>query len=359
MKPPLACVSTLTLCALLLSGASSGAEERKVVRRSPAEPRKEPWYPAVGSVTRLDPAIDALIPTNAVIEKVASGFSWAEGPVWIWRKGLVAFSDVPNNVVYEWTHRYDLNVYLKPSGNTGPKPGQGSNGLTLDAHGRLILAQHGDRRISRLEDDGSFTPLAQYYKWNRFNSPNDLVIHSNGDIYFTDPPYGLDGGNQSPDKEIPFNGVYRLKPNGDVTLLEMDLTYPNGITLSPDEKTLYVAVSDDAKPVVMAYEVKADGTLNLKTRRVFFDGSALAKAGAKGAPDGLKVDVHGNVWTTGPGGVLVLTPEGKHLGTISTGDFVANCGWGHDGSVLYLTSNKDLCRIQTSTIGVGPGFQQK
>ncbi len=349
----------MTLCALLFAGATAGADERKVVRRAPAEPRKEPWYPAVGSVIRLDPAIDALIPTNAVIEKVASGFSWAEGPVWLWRRKAIVFSDVPNNVVYEWNHTYDLNVFLKPSGNTGPKPGQGSKGLTLDRNGRLILAQHGDRRIARLEDDGSFTTLAQYYKWNRFNSPNDLVIHSNGDIYFTDPPYGLEDGNKSPDKEIPFNGVYRVNKKGEVTLLEQELTYPNGIALSPDEKTLYVAVSDNARPVVMAYAIKPDGNLNLKSRRVFFDGSALAKAGAQGAPDGLKVDAHGNVWTTGPGGVLVLTPEGKHLGTVSTGDLVANCGWGHDGSVLYLTSNKDLCRIQTSTKGVGPGFRSK
>lgn len=346
----------LTLCALLVSGATAGAEEKKVVRRAPAEPRKESWYPAVGSVIRLDPALDALIPTNAVIEKVASGFSWAEGPVWVGRQDAIVFSDVPNNVVYEWSHRYDLHVFLKPSGNTGPRPGQGANGLTLDHKRRLVLAQHGDRRIARLEKDGSFTTLAEYYKWNRFNSPNDLVIHSNGDIYFTDPPYGLAGGNSSPDKEIPFNGVYRVDKKGEVTLLDQDLTYPNGIALSPDERTLYVAVSDDARPVVMAYIVKSDGTLNLKSRRVFFDGSALAKAGAKGAPDGLKVDVHGNVWATGPGGVLVLTPDGRHLGTISTGDLVANCGWGDNGSVLYLTSNKDLCRIQTSTKGVGPGF---
>ena len=359
MKPSLACVSTLTLCALLFSGATAEAGDKKVVRRAPAEPRKEPWFPSVGSVIRLDPAIDQLIPTNAVIEKLASGFGWAEGPVWIWRNHSIYFSDVPNNTIYEWNHRYDLNVYLKPSGSTGPKAGQGSNGLTLDNQGRLVLAQHGDRRIARLESDGSFTTIAQYYKWNRFNSPNDLVYHSNGDLYFTDPPYGLNGGDKSPDKEIPFNGVYRVDKHGEVTLLEAELTYPNGIAFSPDEKTLYVAVSDPAKPAVMAYEVKADGTLNVKTRRVFFDGAALAKAGAKGSPDGLKVDIHGNVWTTGPGGVLVLSPEGTHLGTIDTGDLVANCAWGHDGTALYLTSNKDLCRIQTLTMGVGPGFQTK
>jgi len=318
-----------------------------------------PGHPAAGAVTRLDPAIDALIPADAVVEKLASGFGWAEGPVWLWRGRSITFSDVPNNVVFQWNPRDGLKEFLKPSGNTGPAPGQGANGLTLDHNGRLILAQHGDRRIARLEDDGSFTTLARYYKWNRFNSPNDLVIHSNGDIYFTDPPYGLERGNQSPDKEIPFNGVYRVNPQGEVTLLEQELTYPNGIALSPDEMTLYVAVSDSTKPVVMAYDLNEVGTLNLRSRRVFFDGSALARAGARGAPDGLKVDVRGNVWTTGPGGVLVLSPAGKHLGTISTGDFVANCGWGHDGSVLYLTSNKDLYRIQTSTRGVGPGFHRK
>lgn len=318
-----------------------------------------PQRDVVGSVTRLDPALDGLLPPGAVVERLTSGFGWAEGPVWIWRGGFLHFSDVPNNVVHQWNDRTGLEVFLKPSGNTGSDPGQGSNGLTLDHQGRLVLAQHGDRQIARLEPDGTFTTLARYYNWRRFNSPNDLVYRSNGDLYFTDPPYGLEGGNASPEKELPFNGVYRLQPGGEITLLDRELTFPNGIALSPDESTLYVAVSDPARPVVMAYPVRLDGTLDLKQRRVFFDGSALAKAGAQGLPDGLKVDVHGNVWTTGPGGVLVLSPEGRHLGTISTGDFVANCGWGHDGSVLYLTSNKDLCRIHTSTRGVGPGFARK
>jgi gluconolactonase len=359
MKQPIAFVSTVTLCAVLWAGATAHADERKVVRRSPAQPPKEPWFPAVGSVIRLDPAMDRLVATNAVIEKVATGMGWAEGPVWVWRRHSILFSDVPKNRVYEWDFHHDLTVFLKPSGNTLVESGQGSNGLTLDPQGRLVLAQHGDRRISRLEPDGSLTSIAEFYKWNRFNSPNDLVYRSNGDLYFTDPPYGLDGGNTSPAKEIPFNGVYRVDKNGGVTLLEQELTYPNGLAFSPDEKTLYIAVSDPDKPAIMAYEVKPDGTLNVKTRRVFFDAAPLAKAGAKGSPDGLKVDVHGNLWATGPGGVLVISPEGKHLGTVSTGDLVANCAWGHDGSVLYLTSNKDLCRIHTLTMGIGPGFQSK
>ncbi|HAV61411.1 MAG TPA: gluconolactonase [Verrucomicrobiales bacterium] len=355
MKHTPARILPLSLCALMLAGAVQ-ADDRPVVRRSPAEPPKEPVFPAIGSVIRLDPALDKLIAPGARIEKLAEGFDWAEGPVWVWRRHSILFSDVPQNKVWEWDFRHDKTVYLEPSGNTGPKPGQGSNGLTLDSQGRLVLAQHGDRRIARLEKDGSFTTIAQYYKWNRFNSPNDLVYHSNGDLYFTDPPYGLQGGNNSPDKEIPYNGVYRVDTKGEVTLLDGELTFPNGIAFSPDEKTLYVAISDSARPQIVAYDVKQDGTLNLKTRRVFFDAKPLKDAGGKGSPDGLKVDVHGNVWSTGPGGVLVITPDGRHLGTISTGEAIANCGWGHGGSVLYLTSDMYLCRIETLTMGVGPGF---
>jgi gluconolactonase len=348
MKHSSACVFTLTLCTLLDPGAPVQAGDFL-----------EEAHPTVGSVIRLDPAIDALIPAGAVIQQVATGFGWSEGPVWVWRKRSLYFSDVPKNVVWGWGDFPGLDMILQPSGNTHPKPGQGSNGLTLDTEGRLVLAQHGDRRVSRLEADGSFTILAEYYKWHRFNSPNDLVYHSNGDLYFTDPPYGLEGGNSSPAKELPFNGVFRVSKSGTVTLLDDQLTYPNGIAFPPDEKTLYVGVSDSQNPVLMAYQVKADGTLDLKTRRVFFDGKPLKAAGAEGSFDGLKVDVHGNVWATGPGGVLVLSPDGRHLGTVSTGGLIANCGWGQDGSVLYLTAHESLCRIQTSTLGVGPGFRQK
>lgn len=341
---------------LLLAGGLAGASDSVPAPSKPYDALGLPVFSSIGSVIRLDPALDALIAADARPELLVNGFDWAEGPVWVWRRHAVLFSDVPRNTIYEWSLGDDISVFLKPSGHTGPGQGQGSNGLTLDDQGRLVIAQHGDRRIARLEKDGSLTSIAQYYKWNRFNSPNDLVYHSNGDLYFTDPPYGLRGGNSSPDKEIPFNGVYRVDRNGEVTLLDNELTFPNGIAFSPDEKTLYVAISDPAKPQVIAYDVKEDGTLNLKSRRVFFDAKPLQSAGGKGLPDGLKVDVHGNVWATGPGGVLVLTPDGRHLGTVNTGEAVANCAWGNNGSVLYLTSDMYLCRIKTLTKGVGPGF---
>lgn len=320
------------------------------------EPEYEGQFRPIGSVIRLAPEMDELVDEDAQIELLATGFEWAEGPVWSWRKHALIFSDVPENRIYEWKQGKGLNVYMDPSGYTGAKPregGKGSNGLTLDAQGRLVICQHGDRRISMVNADGSLGAATQYYQWRRYNSPNDLVFHSNGDLYFTDPSYGLASED---DRELPYNGVYRLGTKGKVTLLESELTYPNGIALSPDESVLYVAVSDPNHPHIMAYDVREDGTLNLKTKRVFFDALPLKQAGGQGSTDGLKVDVDGNVWSTGPGGVLVISPEGQHYGTISPGPATANCAWGNDGSVLYMTSDMYLCRINTKTMGVGPGF---
>lgn len=310
-------------------------------------------YPTFGELERLDPEFDTLIPPTNKLEKLAEGFAWAEGPVWDPKSGTLLFSDVPRNVVFQWKEAVGTRDYLFPSGYTGTRTrgGEpGSNGLTLDAQGRLVLCQHGDRQVARLEQDGRLTPLARYYRERRFNSPNDLVYHSNGDLYFTDPPYGLEGGNKAPAKDLVFNGVYLLRKSGEVVLLTERLTFPNGIAFAPDEQTLYVAVSDPARPVVMAYDVKADGTI--ENGRVFFNAAPLA-AGRKGLPDGMKVDVNGNLFATGPGGVLVLSPEGKHLGTINPGVATANCAWGGNGSTLYLTASTCLCRIQTSTKGKG------
>jgi gluconolactonase len=264
------------------------------------------------------------------------------------------FSDVPQNVVFQWQEGAGTREFLNPSGYTGEKPrgGEpGSNGLTLDAQGRLILCQHGDRQVARLEKDGSMTILARYYHYRRFNSPNDLVYKSNGDLYFTDPPYGLPKLNQDPAKEMVVNGVYRLRKDGQVDLLISNLTFPNGIAFSPDEQTLYVAVSDPKFAVWMAYEVAKDGTVG--PGRVFLDVTSMVPE-RKGLPDGLKVDRAGNLFATGPGGVLVISPDGRHLGTIDTGEPTANCAWGEDGSVLYITANDKLCRIRTSTKGALP-----
>jgi gluconolactonase len=312
--------------------------------------------PALGHIERLDPALDALVPPDAVIEKLAEGFDWSEGPLWVSAGGYLLFSDVPRNVVLKWQEDSGVSEFLKPSGYTGttPRGGEsGSNGLTLDPQGRLVLCQHGDRRVARLESGGHFHTLASSYRYRRFNSPNDLAFKSNGDLYFTDPPYGLEGQNDSPKKELMFNGVFRVARGGEVTLLTDELTFPNGLAFSPDESTLYVAVSDPQRPVIMAYGVKPDGTL--AKGQVFFDAGPLAREkDRKGLPDGMKVDRAGNLFATGPGGVLVISPQGKLLGILNTGEATANCAWGNDGSVLYITADMYLCRVRTGTRGRMP-----
>jgi gluconolactonase len=323
------------------------------VAQAPVVSEKAP-YPTLGTIERLDPRLDGLVPKSATLERLATGFNWSEGPVWVRAEGQLLFSDVPENIVYRWKDGAGLATFLNPSGYTGqaPRPGErGSNGLTLAPDGRLVLCQHGDRRVARLEKDGRFTTLADRYQGKRFNSPNDLVFKSNGDLYFTDPPYGLPQQATDPSRELDFCGVYRLAKDGAVTLLTRELTRPNGIAFSPDEKTLYVAVSDPDRAVWMAYDVQADGTL--ARGRVFFDATALGKQGRKGLPDGMKVDRAGHLFATGPGGVLVFAPDGTHLGTISTGEATANCAFGDDGSTLYLTADMHLCRIRLTARGLG------
>ncbi len=312
-------------------------------------------YPTFGTIERNDARFDRLVPRAATIEKLAEGYEWSEGPVWVKKGGYLLFSDVPENTVYRWKEGEPVRPFLKPSGYTGasPRGGEpGSNGLNLDPEGRLVLCQHGDRRVARLGDDGkSFVTLADRYQGKRFNSPNDSAYKSNGDLYFTDPPYGLLKQNADPAKELDVNGVYRLAKDGGVTLLTREMTFPNGIAFSPDQKTLYVANSDPAKAVWMAFPVHGDGTLG--KGRVFFDATPWAKAGKKGLPDGMKVDRAGNLFATGPGGVLVFDPDGTHLGTFNTGEATANCGWGEDGSTLFLTADMYLARVRLTTKGAG------
>ena len=321
-----------------------------------------------GSIEVLDPKLNTLIAPGASLEKLASGFDWSEGPIWIrpgrppvstgpasWLKGgYLLFSDVPSNTVYRWSAQEGVSIFLKPSGYTGsvPRAGEpGSNGLTTDSEGRLVLCEHGDRRVGRVEKDGRHVTVADRFKGKRFNSPNDLVFKSNGDLYFTDPPYGLVGNVDDPNKEIAFQGVFRMKPGGEVTVLTEQISRPNGIAFSPDEKTLYVASSDPKYAVWMAYDVKSDGTL--ANGRVFFDATSLVSDANKGLPDGMKVDAQGNLWATGPGGVFVFSAAGKHLGTIHTGEATANCAWGEDGSTLYITADMYLCRLRTKVKGAG------
>lgn len=317
----------------------------------------------LGKIERLDPAFDKLIGPDAKLEVLAEGHVWTEGPVWVPRDGgFLLFSDIPRNRVYKWQQGKGESIFMEPSGGTGKDAPTlkepGSNGLLIDPAGRLVLMEHGDRRVSRLDswDGKSKTTLADRYKGKRLNSPNDGVFKSNGDLYFTDPPYGRalrepKGGDEFPGRALDFCGVYRLSKDGELTLLTKEMSKPNGIAFSPDEKTLYVANSDPARPILMGFPVKDDGTLG--AGKVFFDAAKLAGKDRPGLPDGMKVDAKGNVFATGPGGVLVLAPEGKHLGTIFTGVNTSNCNWGGDGSVLYVTADKALTRIQTKTKGKG------
>ena len=305
------------------------------------------------AIERFDARFDRLMPHDAVLEKLADGFLWAEGPVWIKQApdtGYLLFSDIPNNSVLKWKKGEAIQLFLKPSGYTGKKPrgGQmGSNGLTLDAAGRLVLCQHGDRCVVRQEPDGRWTTLVDHYEGRRFNSPNDSVFKSNGDLYFTDPIYGLLKGTDDSARKMDYCGVYRLSTaDGKLMLLTKELTLPNGIAFSPDEKTLYVSQSDPKKAVWFAFPVTSNGTLG--HAHVLADATHWT-AQPQGMPDGLKIDQYGNLFATGPGGVNVISPEGVLLGRIHTERTAANCTFGGDGSTLYITATDCLYRIKTKT----------
>lgn len=321
----------------------------------PAGAQEKPALPAVGTIERLDPRFDQIVPAGARVERIAEGFDWAEGPVWNRKTESLLFSDTVRNRVFQWNAKTGTSVFLHPSGYTGkiPRGGEpGSNGLLIGPDGKLVLCQHGDRRVARLEADGSFHTLADRYQGKRFNSPNDGVFKSNGDVYFTDPPYGLVGLSDDPQKELDFCGVYRISAkDGAVTLLTKELTRPNGIAFSPDEKTLYVANSDPEKAIWTAYPVDENGLLG--PGKVFADSTKLV-ATHKGLPDGLKVDQAGNVYATAPGGVFVFTPDGAHIGTFATGEATGNCAWGEDGSTLFITADMYIGRVRLKA--KGPGY---
>lgn len=312
----------------------------------------------IGSVERLDPAIDQLVPPDVKMEVIGEGFAWCEGPVWVRNGGFLLFSDIPNNAIMRWNEKSGCTLYLKPAGYTGesPRGGEsGSNGLAIARNGRLILCQHGDRRIARLDALGDhpqpkYVTIADEYNGQRFNSPNDVVVHSTGALYFTDPPYGLEKNMDDPTKELPFQGVYRIAPDTKVTLLTTELERPNGIAFSPDEKTLYVANSHGPRPIIMAFPIKDDGTLG--EGREFFSARELIKQ-HEGSCDGMTVDEHGNLFATVPGGVAVIAPDGKHLGMLLTGKRTSNCEFGEDGSTLFITANHNLLRIRLNTKGSG------
>jgi gluconolactonase len=299
----------------------------------------------VGKIQRVDPALDKLVPPAAKIEKLAGGFQFTEGPVWVKDGGgHLLFSDIPANAILKWTPDGKVTTFRKPVFPGTFPSGQfiGSNGLILDAQGRLVSCEHGNRRVARTEKDGSITVLADRFEGHRLNSPNDAVYKKNGDLYFTDPPYGFAKQDDDPAKELKFNGVYRLTKAGKLELLVKDMTRPNGLGFSPDEKKLYIANSDAARKIWMVFDVKADGTL--ANGRVFYD---VTKEQAAGVPDGLKLDRRGNLYGTGPGGIWVISPQGKHLGTIQPPETPANCNWGDaDGKSLYMTARTGLYRIK-------------
>ena len=304
-----------------------------------------------GDILRVDPRIDTLIPVDAHVEKLADGFIFIEGPVWDSTESRLLFSDVRGNTIYQWTEANGTATLIDPVFE-GDRTGRGSissNGLTLDAAGRLIICEHGNRRISRLEEDGSRNVVVDRYQGSRLNSPNDAVYGSDGSLYFTDPPYGLEGLEESPLRELDFNGVYRLPPDGELELLVRDQSRPNGIALSPDQQTLYVANSDADNMVWMAYDLDGSGASN---PRVFYD---VNDQTAPGAADGMKVDYMGNIFATGPGGIWIFAPDGSHLGTIMTDEVTANVGWGEDGHTLFMTGSTSLYRIRLTTQGVIPG----
>jgi gluconolactonase len=310
-------------------------------------------YPVLGQVVRENPKLDELLPPGAKVEVLATGFEWAGGPVWDRQGGYLLFSDIPRNSVMKWSEKAGIELFMKPAGYTGvAEYGRepGSNGLVIDGQRRLILAEHGDRRVARMDLGGGKLTLADRYEGKRLNSPNDAALKSDGAIYFTDPIYGLPKGAEDPRRELDFCGVFRITGGG-VTLLTKELSRPNGIAFSPDEKTLYVANSDPARAVWMAYPVRADGGLG--AGRLFADATSMVGPQMPGLPDGLKVDAKGNLWATGPGGVHIYSPDGVRLGRIDTGEATANVAWGEDGSTLYITADMYLCRIRTKTKGAG------
>ncbi len=305
-------------------------------------------------IIRNDPLFDQLVPRDAAVEKLLDGHQWTEGPAWDKKSGYLLFSDIPNNAIFKWQEGKGETLFMQPAGYSGKEPftgrEPGTNGLTFDSSGRLVACEHGDRRISRLEADGKTkTTIVDKFEGKRFNSPNDLVYSSKGDLYFTDPPYGLPKQMDDPARELDYCGVYLLNSKGKLSLLTREITRPNGIALSPDEKKLYVACSDPEKAVWMVYDLKPDGTVT--NGKIFFDATEWARAKKPGLPDGMKVDMKGNLFATGPGGVHVFSPEGKLLGTFDTGVPTANVAWGNDGSTLYITANTTLLRVKLTTRG--------
>ena len=316
------------------------------------ENKEQMNYKNIGAIERFDAALDNIISANAKPEIIAEGFEWSEGPLWVEKHNMLLFSDVPMNTVYKWTEVKGKEVYLKPSGYTGTEPSlckePGSNGLVFDKNGNLVLCQHGNRQMARMDapldkPEAKFITLADKYNGKRFSSPNDAVYNSAGELFFTDPPYGLQTQDDSDaKKEISFNGVYKVKTNGEVILLVDSITRPNGIALTSDEKKLIVACSDGAHPNWYIFDISGDSLTNGK---IFYGAVEEAKT-MKGGPDGFKIDKNGNVFATGPGGVYIFNNEGKKLGHIKLDDATSNIALSPDEKTIYITNDMYVLRLK-------------
>lgn len=313
-------------------------------------------------IARLNPGLDEIVPMDAKVEKLQDHFGFLEGPVWVRKGGFLLFSDIPANVIYKWSPAAGkASIYLAYSGFTGSDDSTagmqlndghgmvtllGSNGVTVDPQGRIVYCAHGDRQIVRIESDGKRTVLASEFEGKRLNSPNDLVYKSDGSLYFTDPPAGLRNGADDPKKELPFTGIYLLKA-GKLQLVARDLR-PNGLAFTPDEKFIYLVDGTGGKKTIVRYAVNSDDTFG--AGQLFID---MTSDKAPGGPDGMKVDRNGNLYSTGPGGVWIMAPDGKHLGTILTAELPANLAFGDaDYKTLYLTARTGLYRIHLNIPGI-------
>src|SRR5690606_156783 len=325
--------------------------DQKTTENNETTQNNEEAENSVGSIERTNPCRDELVSKDAVIEIIGEGYEWSEGPVWVPQHKMLLFSDVPKNIVYKWTEEKGVEEYLTPSGYTGE--GQysrepGSNGLALSKDGKLILCQHGDRKIAAMDAPLSdpkpvFITLADKHDGKKLNSPNDVVVHSNGELYFTDPPYGLPNQAEDPTKESPYHGVYKINNKGSVTLLVDSLTRPNGIAFLAGERSLIVANSDPGKAMWYAFDLEGDKAVNA---RIFYDASPNLRNGERGLPDGLRVDSKGNVYATGPGGVWIFNGGGKVLGRIRLNGAPANCALSDDEKTLFITADMHLLRLK-------------
>lgn len=317
----------------------------------------QPGVAAWPRVRRIAPAFDRMIAPGTRPEVIATGIRWAEGPVWVAAGGYLLFSDPPANIVRRWRRGHGVSIALDPSGAAGTDPAlvraPGANGLALDSAGALLIANSGGRSIDRVDLlRGTRTVLADRYAGKRFNSPNDLHVARDGTIYFTDPPYGLAAGDASAAKEQPVNGVYRRRPDGTVDLIDGGLTRPNGIALSPDERRLYVSVSDEAAPRIMAYDLDPRGSP--RNARVLLDAAPMRAGGAAGLPDGMKVARDGTLVCSVPGGLMMMTPDAEPLGMIDHHAPIANCAFGEAGRALFLTASDRVLRV-----ALCPGWQDR